>query len=29
MVERGLEAVQLAGGMLAWRAARLPEVRSG
>jgi len=25
--ERGFEAVQLAGGMLAWRARRLPEAR--
>ncbi len=25
--ERGFDAVQLAGGMLAWRAARLPESR--
>jgi rhodanese-related sulfurtransferase len=25
--ERGFEAVQLSGGMMAWRAARLPEAR--
>jgi len=25
--ERGFDAVQLSGGMLAWRAARLPEAR--
>ena len=26
--ERGFDAVQLSGGMIAWRAARLPEARS-
>jgi rhodanese-related sulfurtransferase len=25
--ERGFDAVQLSGGMIAWRAARLPEAR--